>query len=90
MKDRPFLEALAEMSERAPGQVAVDRRAGVMTLRFAGDTNAALRFEKMVPAQVLRGRIADALTLDVVALERECGYAISATARSWLAWFRRR
>jgi hypothetical protein len=90
MKDRPFLEALAEMSERAPGQVAVDRRAGVMTLRFAGDTNAALRFEKMVPAQVLRGRIADALTLDVVALERECGYAASAAARSWLAWFRRR
>jgi hypothetical protein len=90
MKDRPFLEALAEMSERAPGQVAVDRRAGVMTLRFAGDTNAALRFEKMVPAQVLRGRIADALTLDVVALERECGYATSAVARSWLAWFRRR
>ena len=90
MKDRPFLEALAEMSERAPGQVAVDRRAGVMTLRFAGDTNAALRFEKMVPAQVLRGRIADALTLDVVALERECGYATSAVAHSWLAWFRRR
>jgi len=90
MKDRPFLEALAEMSERAPGQVAVDRKSGVMTLRFAGDTNAALRFEKMVPAQVLRGRIADALTLDVVALERECGYAASAAARSWLAWFRRR
>jgi hypothetical protein len=90
MKDRPFLEALTEMSERAPGQVAIDRRAGLMTLRFAGDTNAALRFEKMVPAQVLRGRIGDALTLDVVALERECGYASSAAARSWLTWFRRR
>ena len=90
LKDRPFLEALTELAERASGQVAVDRRAGVMTLRFAGDTNAALRFEKMVPAQVLRGRIADALTLDLVALERECGYASPAAARSWLAWFRRR
>lgn len=90
LKDRPFLEALAELADRAPGQVAVDRRTGVVSLRFAGDTNAALRFEKLVPAQVLRGRIADALTLDLVALERECGYAAPATARSWRDWFRRR
>ena len=53
----------------------------------AGDTNAALRFEKLVPAQVLRARIADTVTLDAVALERECGYAGAAPARSWLARF---
>ncbi|MDO9713616.1 phospholipase D family protein [Paracraurococcus lichenis] len=90
LRDRPFLEALAELTERASGQVTVDRRAGVMSLRFAGDTNAALRFEKLVPAQVLRGRIADALTLDLVALERECGYAAPTAARFWLNWFRKR
>ncbi|TCZ51109.1 phospholipase D family protein [Roseicella aquatilis] len=90
LKDRPFLDALAELTERAPGQVTVDRRTGVMTLRFGGDTAAALRFEKLVPAQVLRGRIADALTLDLVALERECGYAAPAPARSWLGRLRRR
>jgi hypothetical protein len=85
MKDRPFVEALSEMSERAADQVSVNLKAGVMVLRFAGDTNAAMRFEKLVPAQVLRSRIADAITLDVVALERECGYAAMPRARSWLA-----
>lgn len=85
MKDRPFLDALSEMTERAAGQVSMDRKAGVMVLRFAGDTNAALRFEKLVPAQVLRARIADTITLDALALERECGYAGAAPARSWLA-----
>lgn len=85
MKDRPFIEALSEMAERTPDQVSHDGKGGVMTLRFSGDTNAAARFEKLVPAQVLKGRIADAIMLDMVALQRECGYSTAGRGRSWLA-----
>jgi hypothetical protein len=85
MKDRHFVEALSEISERAPDQVSVDHKSGVIAVRFAGDTAAAVRFEKLVPAQVLRGRIADAITLDIVALEHECGYRPSERSRSWLS-----
>jgi hypothetical protein len=85
MKDRPFVEALSEMAERTPDQVSHDAKGGVMTLRFSGDTNAAARFEKLVPAQVLKGRIADAIILDMVALQRECGYSTASRNRSWLS-----
>lgn len=85
MKDRHFVEALSDISERAPDQVSVDRKSGVIAVRFAGDTAAAVRFEKLVPAQVLRSRIADAITLDIVALERECGFRPSERSRSWLS-----
>jgi len=85
MKDRHFVEALSEISERNPDNISVDRKAGVIAVRFAGDTSAALRFEKLVPAQVFRSRIADEITLDVVALERECGFRPRARPSSWLA-----
>jgi hypothetical protein len=85
MKDRHFVEALAEISERAPDQVSVNRRSGLIEVSFAGDTAGALRFEKLVPAQVLRHRIADKITLDSVAAERECGFRPSERSRSWLS-----
>lgn len=90
MKDRPFVEALSEMAERTSDQVSLDEKAGVMTLRFSGDTNAAARFEKLVPTQVLKGRIADVIMLDMVALQKECGYSTATRNRSWFSRFFRR
>jgi hypothetical protein len=53
---------------------------------FGGDHHQAARFEKLVPAQALKGRFADAVKLDLAALEHEYGFAIARrSSRSWLA-----
>jgi hypothetical protein len=39
----------------------VNRASGDLVVDFGGDHNSAARFEKLVPAQALKGRFADAV-----------------------------
>lgn len=64
-------EILAHNSER----VRINRASGDLVIDFRGDHNQAARFEKLVPAQALKGRFADAVKLDLDALERDFGFA---------------
>lgn len=46
-----------------------------MQVRFGGDIRQAMAFEKSVPEFVSKGRIADAVKLDIQAMEKELGFA---------------
>ena len=67
----------------------IDRTSGDLVVDFGGDHNQATRFEKLVPAQALKGRFADAAKLDLDALERDFGFAPARpwtlALRAWLA-----
>lgn len=56
---------LADVGDR----VAVNRRAGGLTVSFGGGTSQAGQFAHSVPDLVLKGRFADVARLDLRALE---------------------
>jgi len=84
LKDKPFLDQLREIEAQNPERVAISRTAAELTVNFAGDHLQASRFEKLVPAQALMGRLADTVKLDLAALEKEYGFALGKSRRSWL------
>lgn len=61
--------------------MSVNRGASELVVHFGGDHHQAARFEKLVPAQALKGRFADAVKLDLAALEQEYGFDIAPRAR---------
>ncbi|HET6519909.1 MAG TPA: phospholipase D family protein [Geminicoccaceae bacterium] len=84
LKDKPLLDMLNELVEQNHERVSVNRATGEILVSFAGDHHQAGRFEKLVPAQALKGRFTDTVKLDLVALEQEYGFSIRRPARSWL------
>ncbi len=86
LKDKPLLDLLGELVEQDSERVSIDRIAGELVVQFGGDHHQAARFEKLVPAQALKGRFADAVKLDLAALEQEYGFAVARRPRrSFLA-----
>jgi hypothetical protein len=75
LKDKPLLDLLDEILDQNSERVRINRASGDLVLDFGGDHNQAARFEKLVPAQALKGRFADAVKLDLDALERDFGFA---------------
>lgn len=75
LKDKPLLDQLAEILAQSSERVRINRTTGDLVVDFAGDHHQAARFEKLVPAQALKGRFADAVKLDLDALERDFGFA---------------
>jgi hypothetical protein len=86
LKDKPLLDMLNALLEQNDERVSVNRAAGEMLVHFAGDHHQAGRFEKLVPAQVLKGRFTDMVKLDLAALEQEYGFSARRSQRSWLPW----
>ncbi len=76
LKDKPLLDQLAEILAQSSERVRINRTSGDLVVDFAGDHHQAARFE-LVPAQALKGRFADAVKLDLDALERDFGFAPS-------------
>ncbi len=77
-----FSDQLAVMMTGAEDRVNVNRRAGELTIGFAGDTNQAAQFARSVPDFVLKGRFADVVRLDLAALEQEMGIDLG-RGRAW-------
>ena len=75
LKDKPLLDQLHEIMDQNSERVRVNRASGDLVVDFGGDHNQAARFEKLVPAQAFKGRFADAVRLDLDALERDFGFA---------------
>ena len=75
LKDKPLLDLLEENLAQNSERVRINRASGDLVVDFGGDHNQAARFEKLVPAQALKGRFADAVKLDLEALERDFGFA---------------
>jgi NgoFVII restriction endonuclease len=75
LKDKPLLDLLDEILDQNSERVRINRTSGDLVVDFGGDHNQAARFEKLVPAQALKGRFADAVKLDLDALERDFGFA---------------
>ena len=75
LKDKPLLDLLVEILEQNSERVRINRASGDLVVDFGGDHNQAARFEKLVPPQALKGRLADAVKLDLDALERDFGFA---------------
>jgi hypothetical protein len=75
LKDKPLLDLLDEILGQNSERVRINRASGDLVVDFGGDHNQAARFEKLVPAQALKGRFADAVKLDLDALERDFGFA---------------
>jgi NgoFVII restriction endonuclease N-terminal PLD domain len=75
LKDKPLLDLLDEILDQNSERVRINRSSGDLVVNFGGDHNQAARFEKLVPAQALKGRFADAVKLDLDALERDFGFA---------------
>ena len=82
IRHRRFRDQLADMLADVSDRVAVNRRAGELTVGFGGDTNQAAQFARSVPDFVLKGRFADMVKLDLHALEQEMGFSL-ATAPNW-------
>lgn len=86
LKDKPLLDLLGQLVEQDSERVSIDRAADELVVQFGGDHHQATRFEKLVPAQALKGRFADAVKLDLAALEQEYGFAVARRPqRSFLA-----
>jgi hypothetical protein len=90
IRHRRFRDQLADMLLDADERVAVNRRAGEITISFGGDTNQASQFARMVPDFVLKGRFADLVKLDLHALEEEMGFDVGAARGWWRRLLRRR
>jgi hypothetical protein len=80
-----LLDMLNALLEQNDERVSVNRAAGEVLVHFAGDHHQASRFEKLVPAQVLKGRFTDMVKLDLAALEQEYGFSVRRSRRSWLS-----
>ena len=81
LKDKPLLDLLSELVEQDSDRLSVNRGASELVVHFGGDHHQAARFEKLVPAQALKGRFADAVKLDLAALEEEYGFDIDPRPR---------
>jgi hypothetical protein len=86
---RRFRDQLGEMLRDADDRVAVNRRAGELTVSFGGDTNQAAQFARSVPDFALKGRFADLVKLDLMALEQEMGFAVGRAPGWWRRLIRR-
>ncbi len=75
LKDKPLLDLLGEILADSSERVRINRATGDLVVDFGGDHHQAARFERLVPAQALKGRFADAVKLDLDALERDFGFA---------------
>jgi hypothetical protein len=84
LKDKPLLDQLAEIIAQNSERARINRASGDLVVDFAGDHHQAARFEKLVPAQALKGRFADAVKLDLDALERDFGFAPNRRAKGGL------
>ena len=82
IRHRRFRDQLADMLADAEERISLNRRAGELTISFGGDTNQAGQFARSVPDFVLKGRFADQVKLDLLALEQEMGFAVD-RARAW-------
>ena len=89
IRHRRFRDQLEAMMADAEERVAVNRRAGELTVSFGGDTNQAGQFARSVPDFVLKGRFADVVRLDLHALEQEMGFAVGQRAGWWQRIMRR-
>ena len=83
IRHRKFSEQLAVMLAESEERVVVNRKTREISINFGGDTNQANQFAKTVPEFVLKGRFADAVRLDLDALEKEMGLAVSAEKGFW-------
>lgn len=89
IRHRRFRDQLADMLADAEERISVNRRAGELTISFGGDTNQAGQFARSVPDFVLKGRFADQVKLDLLALEQEMGFAVERTRAWWQRILRR-
>ena len=90
MNDRPLLDQLNDIAASNEERIVINRRAGELTLTFAGDNVQANNFEKLVPAFALKRRFADTVTIDLKALEKIYGEQTFSRRRSWLTRMLRR
>jgi hypothetical protein len=84
IRHRRFRDQLGDMLRDSEERVAINRRAGELTISFGGDTNQAMQFARGVPDFALKGRFADMVKLDLHALEQEMGFAVGRSG-----WWRR-
>ncbi len=89
IRHRRFRDQLADMLGDTNDRVTVNRRASELTIGFGGDTNQAAQFARSVPDFVLKGRFADMVKLDLLALEQEMGFSVGRQP-SWWQRLRRR
>jgi hypothetical protein len=83
IRHRRFRDQLGEMLRDSEDRVAINRRAGELTIGFGGDTNQAAQFARSVPDFALKGRFADMVKLDLKALEQEMGFAVGRSSGWW-------
>jgi hypothetical protein len=83
IRHRRFRDQLGEMLRDSEDRVAINRRAGELTIGFGGDTNQAAQFARSVPDFALKGRFADMVKLDLNALEQEMGFAVGRPSGWW-------
>jgi hypothetical protein len=83
IRHRRFRDQLGEMLRDADDRVAINRRAGEMTISFGGDTRQAEQFARSVPDFALKGRFVDKVMLDLRALEQEMGFSAAPQAGWW-------
>jgi hypothetical protein len=89
IRHRRFRDQLADMLADASDRIAVNRRAGELTVGFGGDTNQAAQFARSVPDFVLKGRFVDLVKLDLRALEQEMGFSVGTAPHWWRRLMRR-
>ncbi|MDQ6699819.1 MAG: phospholipase D family protein [Acidobacteriota bacterium] len=83
IRHRKFSEQLSVMLAESEERVSVNRRTREISINFGGDTNQANQFAKTVPDFVLKGRFADAVRLDLDAIEKEMGIEVSNEKGFW-------
>jgi hypothetical protein len=83
IRHRRFRDQLGEMLRDSEDRVAINRRAGELTIGFGGDTNQAAQFARSVPDFALKGRFADMVKLDLRALEQEMGFEVGRSSGWW-------
>ncbi len=89
IRHRRFRDQLSDMLADSEERITLNRRAGELTISFGGDTNQAAQFARSVPDFVLKGRFADMVKLDLVALEQEMGFAVGRSRAWWQRLLRR-
>ena len=75
MRAIQFQRILVEMIGSHPENIILSRDKRFMRVRFGGDIRQAVAFEKSVPEFVFKGRIADTVKLDLLAMEEELGFS---------------
>jgi len=76
---------LHDIMERSPERIALDHVTKEIRVNFGGDLAEAGRFEKLIPAQALKNRMVDVVTLDMIALEKEYGFTPKTRRKAWWA-----